>query len=340
MGVNLTPIIVKRTLSLQDIRDKSFAVDAFNILHQFLALIRDRKGFPLMDEEGRVTSHLVGLAFRTTRLISDFGMRLVFVFDGQPPILKTREIEHRRESRRRAEKEYHEALEEGDYHKAWSKAVQTGRLTSEGIQDAKRLLDLLGVPWVQALGEGEAQAAHITSEGEVWSTNSRDYDSLLYGSPRLVRYLTIQGKKWLPSKGISRSLEPELMELDEILSNLMITREQLIDISILIGTDYNESVKGVGPKTALHLIRKHGRIEELPEDIRGEVKEDIHSIRRQYLCPEIKKDYTLKFGGIDEEGLYEFLHEERSFSKERIDTLVSRMRKTENQRNLTEWMED
>jgi len=204
LGVNLTPIIVKEVVDLDAFRGHTIAIDAFNVLYQFLALIRTREGRPLSDSEGRVTSHLVGLAFRTTRLIADHGVKLVFVFDGSPPRLKRREVEKRRAVKRKAEEEYREAVDAGDYAKAFSKAVQTSRLTGDMIWDTKRLLDLLGVPWVQAPGEGEAQAAHMARKGDVWGSSSRDYDSLLFGTPRLVRYLTIQGQEWLPSKGRAR----------------------------------------------------------------------------------------------------------------------------------------
>jgi flap endonuclease-1 len=338
LGVLLTPIIAKKTLSLDDLKGRSFAVDGFNVLHQFLALIRARDGTPLMDSEGRVTSHLVGLAFRTTRLVSDYGMKLVFVFDGRPPDLKLQEVEKRREARRKAEEEYREAVSRGDYAKAYSKAVMTGRLTREGLDDAKRLLNLLGIPWVQAPGEGEAQAAYMAAKGDVWAANSRDYDSLLFGAPRLVRYLTIGGEEWLPSKGKARRLEPELIELEVFLSGLGITREQLIDLSILVGTDFNEGIKGIGPKTALKLIRRHDSIEGLPEETLAKVPDTYLAIRDLYLYPEITDTYGVETRELDEEGLLEFLCGERSFSPRRVETLVERMRAVGSQRSLTDYI--
>jgi flap endonuclease-1 len=338
LGVLLTPIITKKTLSLDDLKGRSFAVDGFNVLHQFLALIRSRDGTPLMDGEGRVTSHLVGLAYRTTRLVSDYNMRLVFVFDGRPPDLKRLEVEKRREVRQKAEEEYVEAVSRGDYATAFSKAVMTGRLTREGLDDAKRLLNLLGVPWVQAPSEGEAQAAYMASRGDVWAANSRDYDSLLFGVPRLLRYLTIGGEEWLPSKGRARRLEPELIELEALLTELGITRTQLIDLSILVGTDFNEGVKGVGPKTALKLMRRHGSIEELPEETLAKVPDTYQAIRDIYLHPEITETYDLETRGLNEEGLVEFLCGERGFSRGRVETLVKRMRTAGSQRSLTDYM--
>jgi flap endonuclease-1 len=338
LGVPLTPIIVKKTLTLGDLKGKSFAVDAFNVLHQFLALIRTRDGTPLMDRDGHVTSHLVGLAFRTTRLISDYGMRLVFVFDGRPPTLKSGEVEKRREARRKAEQEYREALSRGDVAEAYSKAVMTGRLTGEALGDAKRLLTLLGIPWVQAPGEGEAQAAYMAVRGHVWASNSRDYDSLLFGAPRLVRYLTIGGEEWLPSKGRARKLEPELIDLETLLGHLEITREQLIDLSILVGTDFNAGVKGIGPKTALKLIGKHGSLEALPQEILERVPPQYNEVRGIYLEPDVTAEYDVSPGRLQEEELRTFLCDERSFSEDRVDTLINRMRQSGRQRSLSDYI--
>ena len=337
MGVNLTPIIEKRVVTLEDLRGRSFAVDGFVVLHQFLALIRGRDGQPLTDANGRTTSHLVGLAFRTTRLIADYGMSLVFVFDGMPPQLKRAEVEKRREIRERFEEEYRVAVAAGDYKAARSKAVMTGRLTGEGIADAKKLLDLLGIPWVQAPSEGEAQAAYMAVRGDVWASNSQDYDSLLFGAPRLVRYITIQGEEWLPSKGRARKLQPEIIELEQFLDALKLTRAQLIDLGILVGTDFNKGIRGIGPKTALKLLRRYGHIEDLPPEIRDSVTPDVDAIRELYLNPPATDKYSLKEKPAQEEELIRFLCDERSFSRERVETVIMRMRGARGQRHLSDW---
>ena len=337
MGVNLTPIIEKRVVTLEDLRGRSFAVDGFVVLHQFLALVRARDGQPLMDAQGRTTSHLVGLAFRTTRLIADYGMKLAFVFDGRPPQLKRAEVEKRREIRAKFEEEYREAVAAGDYKTAMSKAVMTGRLTGEGVADAKRLLDLLGIPWVQAPSEGEAQAAYMAARGDVWASNSQDYDSLLFGAPRLVRYITIQGEEWLPSKGRARKLQPEIIELENLLGVLQLSREQLIDLGILVGTDFNRGIRGIGPKTALKLLRKHGRLEQLPTEIREQLPGEVEAIRDLYLHPPATDNYSLDEKPVQEEELIRFLCDERSFSRERVETVITRMRNARGQRSLSDW---
>ena len=341
MGVNLTSIIVKNKLRLRDLRGKSLAVDANNVLHQFLALIRTRTTSLLTGPNGTVTSHLVGLLYRTTHLISEYHITPVFIFDGKPPILKRGEIEKRRKLREKAMREWQEALKEGNYARAFSKAVRTGILTSEMIEDAKTLLKLLGIPWVQAPAEAEAQAAYMARKEDVWASSSRDYDTLLFGAPRLVRYLTITGREFLPSKGVSRPLEPELIILEEFLSKIGVTREQLIDLSILIGTDFNDGIKGVGPKTALKLIKKYGRIEKLPREIREKVHPRYGEIRKIFLEPEVTDDYSVKYGSLRENELYDFLCVKKGFSEQRIEKVIQRLKSAQEQMqqyNLEMWI--
>jgi len=326
LGVNLTPIIVRRVLGLEDLRGKSFAVDGNNYLYQFLAVVRMPDGTPLKDSKGNVTSHLVGLMFRSTRLIVEYDMDLVFVFDGEPPELKEREILRRRKLREKAVLEWQRALEAKDYATAFSKAVVTSRLTKPLIQDAKTLLELLGIPFVQAPSEAEAQIAFMALKGDVWAASSKDYDALLFGAPRLLRYLTITGKEFLPSKGAVRPLKPELILLEEFLSCHKISREQLVDLAILIGTDFNEGIKGVGPKTALKLVREYGKIENMPKQILSRLPPNYDEIREIFLRPKVTDNYTLQYGNLREDKLYDFLCEQHDFSKQRVETVIQRMK--------------
>jgi flap endonuclease-1 len=323
VGVLLTPIIVKQTVSLEELRGKVLAVDAPGELYQFLALIRLRDGTPLRDSKGRITSHLAGLFYRTTRLIAEHGLKLAFVFDGTPPQRKAAEIERRRNIKRRYDEEYAEALRAGDLPRAYSKATMTSRLTREMVSDARELLRLIGLPTVQAPSEAEAQAAHMAKSGGAWAAASKDYDALLFGAPRLARFLTISGKEFLPSQNTFRPIVPELIELDRLLDVLGITREQLIDLAILVGTDFNEGMKGIGPKKALKLVREHGRIEDMPSEIR-DVLGDAPEIRRIYLEPNVTDDYDMRFGEPDFAGVIEFMCIEREFSRDRISGALER----------------
>jgi len=317
------------------------SVDANNMLYQFLSLIRTPDGVSLKDPQGRTTSHLAGLLFRSTRLMLDHDLKFVFVFDGQPHPLKARVLAERRAAREKARAEWSDALRRHDFQTAWSKAVMMSKLDQPMIEDAKRLLSLIGVPYLQAPSEGEAQAAHMASRGDVWTASSRDYDSILFGSPRVVRYLTTSGREFLPSKGISRPLKPELIELSNFLNHHGITREQLVDLAILIGTDFNQGVKGIGPKTALKLIKRHGSLEALPDDLKEKLPHGLETLRSIFLRPEVTSEYSTSQGSVDEEGLLRFLCDERGFAQERVKVALERLRrisKGTSESDLGQWM--
>jgi flap endonuclease-1 len=258
--------------------------------------------------------------------MGDYGVRLIFVFDGKPPELKSETLEARRQYRAKARLEWEEAVGRHDYSTAWSKAVRMNSLTKAMQEDAKGLLNLLGIPCVQAPQEAEAQAAHMARKGDVWAANSRDYDSVLFGSPRLVRYVTISGQEFLPSKGTSRPLIPELIELEHLLKTLEITREQLIDLAILVGTDFNKGIKGIGPKTALKLVRRYGALENLPPEYAPKLPAQTQEVRRLFLEPVVRDDYEFSFKGLNENGLKSFLCDERGFSPDRVELAVRRMK--------------
>src|SRR5438093_2517493 len=328
LGVMLTPILKREQISLNALKGKSFAVDASIEIHQFLALVRKRDGSLFTDSQGRVTSHLIGLLTRTSRLIANFDIKPVFVFDGKPNQLKRRTIEMRREARKKAEVEYVEAVSKKDYAKAWSKAVMTGRVTGSVLDDSKRLLTLMGIPWVEALEDAEAQASYMAARGDVWAVGSKDYDCLLYGAPILARYLTLTGREWLPAQKRSRPLIPELIKLSENLTLLGITREQLVDLAILVGTDFNQGVKGVGPKKALKLVHDYGSIQQIPEEIRSKLTEDLNTVRQIFLKPRVLEKYNLRRSPPDRDGLVEFLSVERGFNRERVERLAKRLTRT------------
>jgi flap endonuclease-1 len=341
MGVNLTPIILKESLDLSDLRGKSLAIDANNYLYQFLALIRKPDGTPLQDSKGNITSHLVGLTYRSTRLIHEYNIKLIFVFDGKPPSLKEPEIIRRRVLRKEATDKWKEAQKKGDYSTAFSKAVMTSRLTQSMISDAKFLLNLLGIPYIQALSEAEAQCAYLTQKGQVWAVSSKDYDSILFGALRLLRFLTISGREYLPSKGISRPLIPEIIELDKLLNYWKISRKEAIDMAIMIGTDFNIGLKGIGPKKALNLIREFRRIENLPNDIKRVLEtQNYEEVRTIFLRPKTEEDYSIAYGDFQEDLLYGFLCDQRDFTKERVKVAMERMKNfysKEKQTQLEEW---
>ncbi|MEM2889910.1 MAG: flap endonuclease-1 [Candidatus Hadarchaeum sp.] len=340
MGVQLGDIAPKQTISLEQLRGRIIAIDAMNFLYQFLAIIRQRDGELLRDSKGRITSHLSGLFYRTSNLI-ELGIRPVYVFDGEPPKLKRRTVEERRIIREEAEKGWTMALEAGDLEEARKFAQRAGQLTDEMVNDAKTLLDCMGVPWIQAPSEGEAQAAYLVQRGDAWAVASQDFDSLLFGAPILVRNLAITGRRKLPSKDIYIEVMPELIELRKLLTELKITREQLVDIGILIGTDYNEGIKGIGPKKALDLIKRYESIENLLQaelDVKFEV--DPLEVREIFLKPSVTQKYRLEWREPDPAKIMEFLCEKHDFSESRVQTGIDKLLKGSGERKqvkLEQW---
>jgi len=338
MGVDLSAIVTPTPRSLGDFSGKVLAIDAFNTLYQFLAIIRQPDGTPLMDRRGRVTSHLSGLIYRLANFVAD-GIRPVFVFDGEPPRLKARTIEGRAEVKRRAEEEWKEAVEIGDFARARTKAMQTARLSEEMIDQAKRLLDLLGLPWIQAPGEGEAQASAMARDGVAHAAASQDYDSLLFGSPRLVKNLAVTGRRKLPRKDVYVDVQPEEIELEATLATLALTRKQLVEVGLLVGTDFNEGVKGIGPKKAVALIQKHGSLDAALARLGVEI-EAKEEVLRIFLEPRVVHGVELEFRDPDPEGVRAMLCDEHDFSRDRIDVALAKFvdaRATQKQKSLDRW---
>ena len=326
MGVQLGDLVEPRKVSIEDLAGRSIAFDGHNILYQFLAIIRGRQGEHLKDSQGRVTSHLSGLIYRNANLM-EAGVRIVYVFDGKPHQFKRRVIERRQEVRQQARVRYEKAVREGDRERARRYGQQAVLATRDVVADAKRLLTLMGIPWVQAPGEGEAQSAYMAAKGDVWAAASQDFDSLLYGAPRYVRNLSITGRRKLPRKNVYIKIEPELIELDKLLKKLEFSRGQLIDMGILIGTDYNpDGVKGVGPKTALKLIREHGSLEEAVPHLKNpEFPHPVGEIKDLFLNPRTTDDYDLEWRKPDTAGIIGFLCGEHSFSQSRVMNAVEKM---------------
>ena len=326
MGVDLGDLFQKEKCAFHDFRDRAIVIDAHNVLHQFLSIIRQRDGTPLKDAQGRITSHLSGLLYRTANLI-EAKIRPVYVFDGTPHPLKQRVIEQRKQRRIQAEKEWKEALEKGDLEKAKTKAQQTSRVTEEIIQQSTELLEALGIPFVQAPSEGEAQASYMVKKGDAYAVGSQDFDSLLFGSPILIRNLTSSDRRKLPGKKAYVKVHPEKIRLKPGLKSLGILQKQLVDIAILVGTDFNEGIRGYGPKKSLNLIKKTGNVENALATIGGSEAptfEEIKEIRSIFLHPMGTDEYDLHWDTPDTEAVLKILCDRHQFSKERIEPVLQK----------------
>jgi len=330
MGVGIGKIIPKEEKTLKSFKGRKIAIDAYNTLYQFLSIIRQRNGEPLKDSQGRITSHLSGLLYRTGKLIEN-DIKPVYVFDGEPPELKKGELEQRKEKREEARKKFKKALKKGKKKEAMKQAQKSTKLEENMVKSAKQLLKAMKIPQVQAPGEGEAQAAYICKKGHVWGASSQDYDSLLYGTPKLIRNLTITGKRKIPNKDKYKEIKPELINLEKTLEELEINQEQLIEIGILTGTDYNKGIKGIGPKTALKRIKKGKKLEEIYEKEEKEPETDLNKLKQLFKEPRTTNDYELKWEKPDPEKIIELLVEEHDFSENRVQRVIKKLQQKLNE---------
>src|SRR5574341_228441 len=265
MGLDLKPLVVREKTNLESFASKVIAIDAYNAIYQFLAIIRGPDGLPLNDSRGRITSHISGLFYRNINFLS-LGIKPVYVFDGRPPSLKSAEIERRKQIKKDATIKYEKAITEGKYEEAKKYAQQTSVLRDDMVEDSKHLLSLFRIPYIQAPSEGEATAANLTITGQAYASASQDFDSLLFGAKKLVRNFTNSGRRKLPNRNTTIEIEPEIIDLEKTLTDLGISREQLVDIGILIGTDFNPNgFERIGPKTALKAIKEYGKLENVPQ---------------------------------------------------------------------------
>ncbi len=327
MGVKISDLVITHRIDLEKLKGKSVAIDAFNAMYQFLSIIRQKDGTPLMTSSGEITSVHSGIFYRTAKLLTT-GITPIYVFDGEPPPFKRATVEEREEVRREAMKKWKEALAAGRLEEARKYAQAALSLTPEMIEDAKKILEYMGVPIVQAPSEGEAQAAYMAKKGDVWAAGSQDYDSLLFGSPRLVRNLTFSERRKLPREKAYVRIYPEEILLDETLGNLGISREQLIVIGILVGTDYNPGgIKGIGCKKALKLVETYKTLDEILSHVNWEFEIDPKDIYEFFLDPPTSDNYDLTLKPVDEEKLYDFMVNQHEFSPKRVEKTLEELRK-------------
>lgn len=339
MGLDLKPLVVREKSSIEAFMSRVVAIDAYNAMYQFMSSIRGADGAPLADSRGRATSHLSGLFYRNIKFLSS-GVRPVYVFDGKPPTLKAAEIERRRSAKRDAAVKYEQAVRKGDMDSAKKYAQQTTAMRDEMVADAKKLLGMFGIPCVDAPSEGEAYAAHLTRAGKAHAAASQDYDSILFGATRLVRNFSISGRRKLPNRNTYVDVEIEVINSQRTLEELGISREQLVDVGILVGTDFNpDGFSRVGPKTAIRLVREHGRLEDMPGIADELAKIDYKGIRGIFLSEPEGEAASLEAGEVDERAITSYLAGERSFSADRIESSLARLRRARERQsqNLDKW---
>jgi flap endonuclease-1 len=329
MGLNIAEIVPRKAVEFSELKGKTIAIDAYNAIYQFLSTIRQGDGTPLMDSKNRVTSHLSGLFYRNLNLLVE-GIKIIYVFDGKPPALKYSTLEKRQEVKQEAKEKYEEAKDEEDVESMGKFARGFVKLTGEIIEDSKKLLEAMGICVIQSPSEGESQAADISKHG-VYAVGSQDYDSLLFGAPRLIQNLTLARKRKTASGFIY--ISPEIIELEQVLNTLQINLDQLICLGILVGTDYNPGgIKGIGQKKALDIVRKFRNPVEIFNSVREKLdaqenKFDWQEIYELFHKPDVIKNSGIIFPKLDEKEIKRILVEEHDFSLERIDNQLDKLRK-------------
>ena len=330
MGVAFKDIITYEEIDLDYLKNKIIILDAYNVLYQFLTTIRGIDGTPLMDSKGNVTSHLVGLFTRTTSLMQR-GIKPVFVFDGKPPKLKQKTHEQRSALKTEAEKKYLEAKKMDDKEGMKKYASRTSRLSKDMVEESKKLVSLLGIPVVQAPSEGEAQAAYMVKQNKGFAVGSQDFDSLIHGATKLVRNLSISGKRRRGGTATYDTIKPEIIDLAENLNNLGIDQDRLIALAMIVGTDYNPGgIKGIGPKNALKLVKQHkSDFDSLFKEIKWKDYFDFEWTEVYYSIKKMPTtgEYGLKWENVNDEKLRKLLIDEHDFSEQRVTSTLEKLDK-------------
>ncbi|KAF5451230.1 hypothetical protein F2P56_026350 [Juglans regia] len=307
---------------------RKVAIDASMSIYQFLIVVGRIGTEMLTNEAGEVTSHLQGMFTRTIRLL-EAGIKPVYVFDGKPPDLKKQELAKRYSKRADASQDLAEAVETGNKEDIEKFSKRTVKVTKQHNEDCKRLLRLMGVPVIEAPSEAEAQCAALCKSGKVYAVASEDMDSLTFGAPRFLRHLMD------PS---SRKVPVMEFEVAKTLEELNLTMDQFIDLCILSGCDYCDSIRGIGGQTALKLIRQHGSIENILENINKErfhIPDDwpYQEARQLFKEPVVYTDeeqLEIKWTAPDEEGLITFLVNENGFNSDRVTKAIEKIKAAKN----------
>jgi len=332
MGIKLTDLVDRKDVKWSSLEGKKLAIDASNVLYQFVSSIRQQDGTSLMDNEGNVTSHLVGLFSRVPNLLQK-GIKPVFVFDGEPPKLKSLTHKKRREAKEKTKEKYLDAAAKEDESLMEFYSKQMSVMKQEMFDEAKELLEAMGLPTVQAPSEAEAQCSYMCKKKKVYAVGSQDFDCLLFGAPRLIQNLTLSSKRKI-SGGRYVLISPYMIELPEFLDKLELNQDELILLGIMVGTDYNPGgIKGIGPKKALKLVQSGRK----PESIFGDFECDFNwkDIFDTFKHIPVK-DVDLKFGELDEEKIKEILIDRHDFSEERVESVLAKLRKKEKE-SLKKW---
>lgn len=345
MGIAFSGLIdsCKTKFDLNNLKNKRLGFDAYNVLFQFVTTIRGIDGEPLKNERGEITSHYSGLFYRFMN-ISKYTPHITFVFDGVSHELKKQTKDYRRGKREVAKENYQKAYDEGNLQDMNKFARQAATIDSKIINEAKELILAMGLSYIDAPGEAEAQISYLTNNNLLDYTISQDYDCILFGSPHLLKNVAVSGKKKIPHKNVYVDVSPEIIHADCIYTKLNLTYDKLLWLSILIGTDFNEKVQGIGPQTAYKLVQKYSSFEEIDEYLKEKGKDipfNYKEIEKIFRNPNITPSPEIKKGSFSREEIENILINKAGFSSDRIknqlDEYIKAREEKDKQRTINKW---
>jgi len=320
---DVAPAAIKEN-EIKNFFGRKVAIDASMSLYQFLIAVRQDGGAMMTSEDGSTTSHLMGMFYRTIRMVEN-GIKPVYVFDGKPPTMKAGELEKRKEKRDEAQAALEKAKEDGNMEEVDKQNRRLVKVTTEHVNDVKILLKHMGIPFVSAPCEAEAQCAELVKGGKVFAAGTEDMDALTFGTTVLLRHLTFSEARKMPIKEF---------HLNSVLEGFELSQEQFIDLCILLGCDYVDKIKGIGPKKAIELVKKHKNIETILENIDKTKYPPPESwlyteARRLFTAPDVTpaSGIDLKWEKPDEEALVAYMCGEKGFAEERIRNGIKKLDK-------------
>ena len=270
MGVKLAQLVTSEIRNLCTLTRKRVVLDGSYVIISALKKIRPN-GQMFVNRWGEPLAPVHVVFYKTLRLLEE-GIQPIYVFDGIPPIEKRCNDQRRQLHMQQLWKAYEKAKEVQDGETIRTLFQSPALTYRKAIVDAVELLKAMGAPAIIASSEGEAQGAALVKENRADFLFTPDYDALLFGCPTIIRRIDFDQH------------QIEVIVLENVLKTLNLNLSQLIDLAILIGTDFNEGVPRIGPRRGLALIKKYEALEQIPT---LSSIEDLLEIRQLFQTPPI-----------------------------------------------------
>jgi len=335
MGIKLQNLVIRNKIEFSELACKIIAIDAPNIVMSLFNFARkegvNSSGGAILDRTQRPISHLYGLLYRVNFFYSK-KIFPIFCFDGKDSELKKLNTKDRLNDFRFTEKWYQKAYQSGNRELAKQIALSKEYMWQNIIQESKKLLSALGVPFIESPASAESQCAQLVKEKIVHYSNSQDYDSLLFGCPHLLQNVSKSLKRKIQGRWTYQKVVPYAIHLKETLNQLGIDQFQLVDMALMMETDYFPGIRSIGPKTALKLIKQYNTIETIIKkeyskyDFLDLTHEVIMKIRKIFLVPEVVKiSDSLSWTFPNEPQILSLLCEEHNLNRERVENNVTKL---------------